>query len=160
MTETNATRPTHQGGAQSHSAQIDAAAAEKMLSMARSICRHGYLHRYVPAQPRWCRRIGDQIGLALSRQQEVHPLDLERLAFVFKKAQAQQKTKVINRKPTRGMALRLARARQAWAGTLDLGGRVADGRDHLDDTGLGVIADVEPQIRDGSSVIPQEGTLV
>jgi len=110
MTETNATRPTHQGGAQSHSAQIDAAAAEKMLSMARSICRHGYLHRYVPAQPRWCRRIGDQIGLALSRQQEVHPLDLERLAFVFKNAQAQQKTKVINRKPTRGMALRLARA--------------------------------------------------
>ena len=104
--DVNAALPTQARNPQSGPASlVDTAATEKMLSMARSICRQGYLHRYVPAQPRWCRTIDDQIELALRRQQDVHPRDLQRLAYVFEKAQARQKAKIMNRKPKPGTAL-------------------------------------------------------
>jgi len=109
MTETNFPPLTDDGGAQNRSAQIDADMTEKTLFMAGAIGSSGFLYRYVPAQPRWCRTLGDQIAVALRRHQDVHPFDLERVAYVFNKAQAQHNAKITNRKPRQGSALLFTR---------------------------------------------------
>jgi len=108
--DTIRTSPTRDGSHQPGPAEpslADTAVAEKIKIwfMTCAIGSEGFLRPFVPKQPRWSQTIGDQIRIKLYRQQEVHPRDLQRLAYVFDEAQARLKAKIMNWKPKPQTAL-------------------------------------------------------
>ena len=72
---------------------------ERLWFMARAIGSRGYLHRFVPTEPNWCCMIGDQIDRALQRNEQLHPFELQRVTYVFNKAQARHNAQLKRLKP-------------------------------------------------------------
>ena len=71
----------------------------RLRFMARAIGRRGYLHRFVPSQPRWCRMVGDEIERAFDTKQQLHPFEFARLTYVFNKARARHKAQLMRMEP-------------------------------------------------------------
>jgi len=67
---------------------------ERLLWMARSVGSRGYLHRFVPKQPGWCRKVGDITEDALQRGQPLHPFELDCLTYAFEKAAARERAQL------------------------------------------------------------------
>ena len=93
-------RRRHRGLPEQQECRAELPHAHRLWFMARAIGTRGVLRRFVSKKPLWYRLIGDDVDLALRRDRQLHPLEIQRLIEVFNAAHALQQAEVLRLGPT------------------------------------------------------------